>query len=193
MIESLYGQIKHSSPGLVVLDVAGVGYAINVPLLYKRDAAVSLRLHIIDQWRLNGSMLERKMFGFEDSEMRDMVVLMADKVHKVGVSMASKVFNHMSLIEFKQAVSAGDTAALKACKGIGPKAAEGIVTELQTHLGLESNMQYARNQKEAYDAAAAMVVLGYKKQDAMEAVTRIVNAHDCDLTTEQIIKLAMKK
>jgi holliday junction DNA helicase RuvA len=85
---------------------------------------------------------------------------------------------------------------LKSIKGVGPKTAQRMVIELQDSLKKESPgipLITSSESSAAFDeSVSALVMLGFKKQDAEKVVMKILKEHNMSLGVEEIIKLALK-
>ena len=131
------------------------------------------------------SLSERQLF-------RDLI-----KINGVGPKLALTILSGVTAEEFTRCVMENDAKALTALPGVGKKTAERLIIELRDRLAKEASVQpnagnIAGLKKVANpisDAVSALISLGYKAQEASQMV-RSVDAED--LTTEDIIKAALK-
>lgn len=194
MIGFLKGTIAAKQPPTVLVEVAGVGYEVEVPMstFYALPAVgdpVQLLTHLVV--REDAHVL----YGFLTSGERELFRSLI-KVTGVGAKMALGVLSGISAAEFRECVRQGETARLTRLPGIGKKTAERLVVEMRDRLGS------AQPEAEAGPAAAesgpaapadeafdALVALGYKPREA----SRMIAAVDHDgLDSEQIIRQALK-
>ncbi|WAC20687.1 Holliday junction branch migration protein RuvA [Luteolibacter sp. SL250] len=194
MIARLRGTVLEAYPNRLVVDAGGVGYEVFVPLstfdrLHASEGTrVDLRTH------LHFSQLGQKLFGFATEEERDIFLLLIDRVSGVGPTMAVAVLSGMEPNRFKQAVVAGDTAALSKLKGVGKKTAERIVLELKDKVGVVDTWTDAASgsvSAAAADAELALIALGYKQVDARKAVKKVLDT-DPAATTEILIRGSLR-
>ena len=129
MFDSIHGRLLVSGPTRVVVETAGIGYDISVPLstfeaLPAPDGDVSLLLHLVvreTEWRL---------FGFGTAGERDVFRALL-RVNGVGPTMALGLLSGFAPADLCAAVTQSDVRALTRVKGIGKKTAERIVVELR--------------------------------------------------------------
>jgi Holliday junction DNA helicase RuvA len=134
MIGQLKGTIADKSAEGAVLDVAGVGYDVALPLStlaalppVGEQITVWIHTHVRED--------ELKLFGFADKQDRTAFRTML-KVGGVGPKVALAVIGALSGDQLAQVVDAGDTKRLTAIPGIGKKTAERVILELGGKLDL---------------------------------------------------------
>ncbi len=137
MIVSLRGKLIEAGVLRVVIESAGVGYEVNVPVttaerLPRLGAEVFLLIHHV--FREDGQAL----YGFAVAEEREFFKLLVEKVSGVGPKMALNILSRLSLPILRDAIIRGDVALLSQCPGIGKKTAERLVMELKDKVGLEA-------------------------------------------------------
>ncbi|GAA5481519.1 Holliday junction branch migration protein RuvA [Haloferula sargassicola] len=194
MIVRLRGTVWESYPNRLVLDVAGVGYEVMVPLssmdrLHPVEGQ-SIDLRTYHHQRENGQTL----YGFAGDEDRDVFILLIDRVSGIGPSIAMAVLSGMPVERFKGCVAKGDIAALSKIKGLGKKTAERIVLELKDKVGVAETwreVEAGGMQPAAADAELALVALGYKQVDARKAVKKTLEEKP-DATTEELVRGALR-
>jgi len=195
MIGQLSGTLLNKQPNELLIDVAGVGYELEVPMstlfaLPEVGQAVTLRTHLLvrdDAHILFGfaTVVERKLF-------RALL-----KVNGVGAKMALAVLSSMSVDEFANCVSAKDVSALTRIPGVGKKTAERLLVEIADRLEglgigsqampLVAEMAPSSAEQEAGEALAA---LGYKEAEIRKMLKAVVEqATD----SASLIKLALQQ
>ncbi len=201
MIGRLTGHVVEISPGSVVLDVGGVGYALQIPLstfeaLAGRHAAgVSLHVHTHvreDSLQLFGFATRDERWAFE---------------HLIGISgvgpkTALAVLSGIGARDLERAVSDGDREMLQRIPGIGRKTAERILLELKDRLGPEAPA--GRGKGGAGEAAAegrvslradavsALVNLGYSRDAAARAVDAAIDGEGASGSLAAVLKGALR-
>ncbi|MDY6941957.1 MAG: Holliday junction branch migration protein RuvA [Pseudomonadota bacterium] len=196
MIGLLRGQVLEIATPIVLLDVAGVGYEVEVPssTLERLPVAgeeVLLFTHLAvreDAMTLYGfhSRAERTLF-------RELV-----RVSGVGAKLALNLLSGMSVDVFVDCIRRGDTAALVKLPGVGKKTAERLLVEMQDRLELGEwtdvksptmPESHAPAMDPIAEAHGALIALGYKPNEA----TRLLHSLEtAGLGSEEIIRLALK-
>jgi holliday junction DNA helicase RuvA len=171
MIGHLRGTLVEKRPNLAVVDVAGVGYRVHIPLstfyeLGELHGPVTLLTHTHvreDQLALYGFLSAREKQLFE-------LLLSASGV---GPGLALKILSGLPLDELVPAIRGGHLEQLLRIPGVGKKTAERMVVELRDKLAaLEpaaAAAPAARTGIEA-DLVSALVNLGYDERSAERAV-----------------------
>ena len=198
MIVSLRGKLIEAGVLRVVIESAGVGYEVNVPVttaerLPKLGAEVFLLIHHV--FREDGQAL----YGFAVAEEREFFKLLVEKVSGVGPKMALNILSRLSLPILRDAIIRGDVALLSQCPGVGKKTAERLVMELKDKVGLEGSAPSvatlapaaALAPTPASDALAALVALGFKPADADKGVRTALTKLGAGATADQLVKAAL--
>jgi holliday junction DNA helicase RuvA len=172
MIGLLRGRLLEKRPNQVILDVAGVGYLVAVPLstfaaLGELRGEVTLLIHTHvreDALSLYGFLSQREKHLFE-------LLLGASGV---GPSLALKILSGMNVEELVPAIRTGDLARLTKIPGVGRKTAERMVVELKDKLEtvtVESEkVPSASPAGVEADVKSALLNLGYDERTADSAV-----------------------
>lgn len=195
MIALLTGQLASRSPEQIIIDVAGVGYQLQIPLstfyVLPEDGQVQLQVHThVKEDALN-------LYGFSSTAEKKLFVLLIS-VSGVGPKLAITILSHISTEDLALALSMGDIPSLVAIPGIGKKSAERLVLELQ-----DKAMAYAtsaaititgRNHANIggshKDALSALVNLGYKEALAKRALLNLQLPSEASL--EDTLKAALQ-
>ena len=122
MIGRLAGLLLEKQPPLVLLDVQGVGYEINVPMstFYSLPATgEKIILHTYLVVREDAHSL----FGFSTEAERQAFRQLV-KISGVGARTALAVLSGLSVTDLHQAVAAQDSRQIIKVPGIGKKTAE---------------------------------------------------------------------
>jgi Holliday junction DNA helicase RuvA len=134
LIGRLTGRVvEESADGTVVLDVAGVGYELTVPLgtigRAGVDPAAPMTLFVHTHVREDALLL----YGFASREDRAAFRVLIG-ISNIGPKIATNILSALSAGELATAVARGETSRLTAIPGIGKKTAERIVLELKDKL-----------------------------------------------------------
>src|SRR6202166_282385 len=169
MIGLLRGQLAEKRPNQVLVDVAGVGYQVSIPLStfyalgpLREDVTLLIHTHLReDSIALYGFLTNREKHFFE----------LLISASGVGPSLALKILSGMSVDELLPAIRANDLVRLTRIPGVGRKTAERIVVELRDKLAAmetpepEPVAAGGRTQMEA-DVISALLNLGYDRRVA---------------------------
>jgi Holliday junction DNA helicase RuvA len=168
MIAFLRGRVLEKHPNSVIVDVAGVGYNLAVPLstfytIGDAGAEITLRVHTHvreDQLALFGFATALELTVFER--------LIA--ISGIGPKLALAVLSGIEPRELVAAVQRDDVARLTRIPGVGKKTAERIIIELRDRLpkAMEAVAVGAPPPSPGDalrdDLASALVNLGYHRQ-----------------------------
>jgi Holliday junction DNA helicase RuvA len=187
MIGRLSGVLVQKAPPLVLLDVHGVGYEVDVPMstFYNLPALgepVVLLTHFVV--REDAQVL----FGFltepERATFRQLV-----KISGVGPRTALSILSGLNVDELAQAVARQDSARLVKVPGIGKKTAERLLLELKGKLGPDLALPNAAPVSDHQaDITQALQALGYSEREAAAAL----KALPAEVGVSEGIKLALK-
>lgn len=188
MIAWLSGKVVDiSTVNCIVLDVNGVGYAVEITtptyaLLCAESKLVSLYIQTI----VREDAIS--LFGFLEQEERSLFRALI-KVNGIGPRSAMSILSAMSPGHFIQCVQMQDKTMLTKLPGVGKKTAERIIIEMQdvlkNHLVqvMPSNVSLAAN-----EALSALQALGYRYQEAYDALQKVDEEGD----SQGLIKAALK-
>jgi len=187
MIGRITGTLAEKSPPLVLIDVNGVGYEIDVPMstffnLPGLGERVTLLTHFVV--REDAQVL----FGFLTAPERAAFRLLV-KISGVGPRTALAILSGLNVGELAQAVTRQDSGRLVKVPGIGKKTAERLLLELKGKLGADLALPTSTPVSDAQaDIVQALVALGYNERDANAAL----KALPADVGVSDGIKLALK-
>ncbi|MDC8774536.1 Holliday junction branch migration protein RuvA [Roseateles albus] len=186
MIGRLTGVIAEKSPPLVLIDVQGVGYEVDVPMstfynLGGLGDKVSLLTHFVV--REDAQIL----FGFLSAEERTTFRQLI-KISGVGPRMALSLLSGLSVAELAQAVARQEAARLVKVPGVGKKTAERLLLELKGKLGPDLAVPISMVNDNQGDILQALVALGYSEKDAALALKPL----PADVGVSDGIKLALR-
>jgi holliday junction DNA helicase RuvA len=132
VIAHLRGTILEKHPNRLIVDVAGVGYDVFVPLstfygLGESGSQIALRIHT--HVREDALLL----YGFATLLEQDLFERLIG-VSGIGPKLALAVLSGIEPPELVRAIERGDVARLTAIPGVGKKTSERIVLELKDRL-----------------------------------------------------------
>jgi Holliday junction DNA helicase RuvA len=167
MIGRLVGRLVSKHPPQVVVDVAGVGYEVDVPMstffnLPATGEMVTLHTHLAV--REDAHVL----YGFGSVEERAAFRRLI-RISGVGARTALALLSGLSVADLAHAVAAQDTARLTKIPGIGKKTAERLLLELKGKLGEPLAGAAGTPTAAGDDVLNALVALGYSEKEALAA------------------------
>lgn len=194
MIGRIRGTLAHKQPPLILVEVGGVGYEIQVPMttlfqLPELGEPVSLHTHFVvreDAQLLYGFFEERDRILF-----RKLI-----KVNGVGPKLALTILSGMDANSFVRCIQRDDMSSLTALPGVGRKTAERLLVEMRDKLkdwlaqAQDTGAVVQPITDIVSDAEGALIALGYKPQEASRMVTAVNDASIGN--SEELIRLALK-
>jgi Holliday junction DNA helicase RuvA len=200
MIALLRGTLIDKNPSRLIVDTAGVGYDVQVPLstfyvVGEPGTPVTLRIHTHvreDVIALYGFATPLELTLFER--------LIA--INGIGPKLALAVLSGIEPADFVKAIRTQDVARLTAIPGIGKKTAERIGLELKDRLpvalhgsGQESGSATRPEDQLRDDLLSALVNLGYQRavaDKAIDAVLRRSAADGFEAVLREVLRGLMK-
>ncbi len=200
MIAHITGKLIQKQPNSVILDVAGVGYELTVPLSTFYDlgdlgSEVSLRAYTY----VREDALQ--LFGFRTEREKRLFLLLIG-VSGIGPKLAITALSGMSAEELIRAIRTENLAKLVGVPGVGKKTAERMLVELKDKVVALSSPEMEEQLKagaiisvgEAMreDLISALVNLGYQKAAAEKVVISELNETP-EANFETALKLSLRK
>jgi Holliday junction DNA helicase RuvA len=192
MIGRISGVLLEKNPPQILVEAAGVGYEIEVPMstfynLPAPGAPVVLLTHFVV--REDAHLL----YGFgSDAERRVFRQLL--KISGIGARTALAVLSGLSVGELVDAVSSQEAGRLVKIPGIGKKTAERLLLELKDKLGTDfaPGVAAGRAKPASSDVLNALLGLGYSEKEAQGAVRLLPEGVSVSDGIRQALKLLAK-
>jgi Holliday junction DNA helicase RuvA len=200
MIEYLKGELTDLQPAEAVIECHGVGYGVGITLntfsaLQGKEGTV--KLYISESIREDAYQL----WGFATKAERE-IFLLLQTVSGIGAATARVILSALSTQELADIILSGNDKMLKRVKGIGPKAAQRIIVELQDKV---TTLAYPQSEGENTDfivnnttsnvvmeeASSALTMLGFSPAPVRKVVQKILS-EEPEAPVERVIKLALK-
>ena len=203
MIAQLRGTVVHTDTQLIIIDVQGVGYAINVSGRTQGQlSALSGEVIILTEMQVREDSMT--LFGFIDAAERDAFRLLIT-VQGVGAKAAMAILSVLDPNALTEAIVAGDKAMVARADGVGPKIAQRVVNELSEKIGKIPSLgigaigaDFGVAALETADAViqqdvvSALLNLGYGRSEAHAAVVRAQRA-GADANVSSLIAAALRE
>ena len=198
MIAYIRGTLAEKEPARAVVEAAGVGYELLIPLsTYDRLPATGgdvklLAFHCVRED-------DEALFGFATPAEREMFAKLTD-VSGVGPKLALAVLSGGSVGEISLAIASGNAKRIATIKGVGKKTAEKICLELKDKvnaLAALSETQRAGGKDAAApvlrDAILALAALGFGEETANKMVGDVIARNPDAKDTETVVRLALAR
>ena len=189
MIAHIIGKIAEKFASAVIVDVAGVGYEINVAagdydaVTLEQQVKFYTYHHIREQ--------SQELFGFSSLAGKKLFEMLIT-VQGVGPKAALAILSLDEAENVRNAIANADSAYLAKASGVGKKTAERIVVDLSDKVGMpiiykkQNPVQTELNTSD--EALEALIALGYTLADATKALEGV----DAVLTTSERVREALK-
>lgn len=187
MIGKLTGTLLEKTPPEVLVDCAGVGYEVQVPMsTFYNLPAIGERVSLLTQFIVREDA--QLLYGFasapERAAFRQLI-----KISGVGPRTALGILSGMGVEDLAQAITLQEAGRLVKVPGIGKKTAERLLLELKGKLGADIGSVPLQTSSAAQaDILQALLALGYSDKDAATAL----KALPADVGVSEGIKLALK-
>jgi Holliday junction DNA helicase RuvA len=195
MIAWLTGKLQRKTTDSVIINVAGVGYQVTVPvstLSAIADPGDEVTLHIHTHVREDSLSL----FGF-GTELEREVFLLLMGISGIGPKLALTVLSGLSVPDLVAAIRTSDDSRLCGIPGIGKKTAARMCLELKDKVrllmpdeSLRVPLPPAVSSGKRDDAISALVNLGYKRPVAEEAVNKAQQGRP-EVRIEELVREAL--
>jgi Holliday junction DNA helicase RuvA len=208
VIGRLSGTIAEKIPPEILIECAGVGYEVTMPMtsiyaLPEVNEPATIYTHFVV--REDAQLL----YGFANKTERKLFRLLI-KVNGVGPKLALAVLSAMSADQFVSCVRHDDVSGIVKIPGVGKKTAERLLIEMRDRLKdwqmsstpvtdampvqLSTEQTFINTlQESSYnnkgDATNALISLGYKQAQADKAVKLV---YTDGMSSEDIIRHALK-
>lgn len=199
MISYIRGPLIEIEEDTIVVEAAGVGYNIKVPMSVLDELpgmGKEVRIYTYLQVREDAMSL----FGFltrQDLKMFKQLL----GVNGIGPKGALGLLSAMRPDDLRLAIISGDVKAISRAPGIGLKTAQRVILDLKDRISMEEVMPvFAGGLEErekgstladaGKEAVDALVALGYSGMEATKAVRQVEITEG--MTAEEVLKASLK-
>jgi len=195
MISYLKGQIQTLEATYLVIEVAGIGYHVNIPVSAsnafkgQKTAMVLTHLHIKED--------AHTLYGFQSAQEKSMFLDLIG-ISGIGPSTALGMLSAMEPQEIKGSIVAENVKQIQSIKGIGAKTAQRVILELkdkfkkEEFIGSAETSSISSNNSFRNEALSALINLGFAKNSAEKVIDKILQKNSEKLSLEELIKQALK-
>lgn len=200
MYAYIKGIVADRNDQQIVIENNGIGYLINCPLGISVEIG-GLGDEVIVYLYQSVKEDDISLYGFKSRDQKEMFLKLIT-VSGIGPKVAHSICASLSAEQIAAAVMSGNIALLTGVKGLGKKTAERIILELKdklknqlssasqvTSMPVAASTAPAGDSGVMQDAVGALIVLGYKDQEAAEAVA---SAYEEGIGLEDLIRKSLK-
>lgn len=192
MIAYLRGKLISRQPGIVIIDVQGIGYRVRIsnhtldrlPTVHE-ECTLQIYHHISDS--------DQQLFGFAAVEEQNLFELLIT-VKSIGPRLALALLSAMPPSQIVDAIVHQNAALIAQSPGIGKKSAERIVLELKDKLGdiVSSEQSATSGGSLQNETISALEALGYARIQAQKAVRTVSEKENNVDSVSDLLKKALK-
>ena len=196
MFYYLNGTVAHKEPYLAVIDCGGVGYACRTTAYTLAAINVGEKAKLFTHVNVKEDAFD--IYGFSTTEELHLFQLLIG-VSGVGPKAGLAILSSNSPANLAMSIITGDERALTSAPGVGKKIAQRVILELKDKLAkgqvAAAGESYGGTgvtvipENKASEAAAALAVLGYSR-DEINTALRGIDMEN--LSLEQIIRAALR-
>lgn len=198
MIAYIRGTLSEKDPTRVVVEAAGVGYELTIPLsTFDRLPKVGSEVKLLASHCVRED--DETLFGFATEAEKAMFSKLTS-VSGVGPKIAIAILSGSAIGELSLAIASGNAKRISSIKGVGKKTAEKICIELKDKVNaieaLAATSRASGGKGPASpilrDALLALTALGFNDETANKMVGKAMAEHPDAPDAETIIRLALK-
>lgn len=198
MYHFISGKLIEKSAASAVVEAGGVGYHVHIPVstfaaLPEVGSPVEILTHFIVREDVQA------LYGFFTEEERRIFRLLIS-VSGVGPKIGLTVLSGIPIPDLKRAIIDGNLEILTGVPGIGRKTAERLIVELREKIVLDerrsASSPFEKIQAQdalIEDSLRALIELGYRRQNAQEAIRKAVKALEAGkYSVPDLIRVSLK-
>ena len=186
MIGRLSGILLEKNPPQLLVECAGVGYEVDVPMsTFYNLPHVGEKVVLFTHQAIREDA--HLLFGFGNAEERA-VFRQLIKISGIGARTALSILSGLSIADLAQAVTLQEAGRLVKIPGIGKKTAERLLLELKGKLGADIALPAHAATDAQADILQALVALGYSDKEAAASLKALPK----DVAVGEGIKLALR-
>ena len=200
MYAYIKGTVTDRNDAQIVIENNGIGYLINCPLGISAEIGGigdEVTVYLYQSVKED----DISLYGFNSRAQKEMFLKLIT-VSGIGPKVAHTICASLSAEQIAAAVMSNNVALLTGVKGLGKKTAERIILELKDKLKAQLGgsasvsatpvamaVSAGGDTGVMQDAVGALVVLGYKDQEAADVVAA---AYEDGIGLEDLIRKALK-
>lgn len=174
MISRIEGKLNYIDENLILVDVNGVGYEIelnsrDINLLPSLSENIIIHTHMVIREDFHG------LYGFLEKPDRDCFRILI-KVSGIGPKMGLSILSSLTVIQLTNAIELEDVTTLTSANGVGKKMAERLILELKGKIAilpaayLEITNTNPKPNSFENDLINALIGLGFNRIDVINVI-----------------------
>jgi len=195
LISYIRGTLVEKTPARIVIEAAGVGYEMLIPLSsfdtlgpVGSEALVRTHFHVRED--------AHELYGFASEKERWLFRLLLT-VSGIGPRSALTILSGVGVDDFCDAIVREETDTLTAISGVGRKTAQRLIVELKSKISQQDVQLIGAGGKGALrdgvaEAVQALISLGFTAPIARKAVEKFAENAKKTLSVEELIRGALK-
>ena len=194
MIAYIKGIIVHKETKQIIVDVNGVGYALDVPPRVVTGLPPIGDTVTFYTYYYQNRENKITLYGFPSRDAQKVFEL-ALTVSGVGPALAQNIVARLSPAQFQRAVQGGDTTTLMRVPRVTKELAQVIITKLKkniTQLKLEGEADASKSMAPNAEVIEMLVNLGASELEAEQAVEKAQKVLGDSAQRENLIKQALR-
>jgi Holliday junction DNA helicase RuvA len=194
MIAYVRGVLAEKDPTRVVLEAAGVGYELLIPLsTFDRLPREGEEVKLLAYHSVRED--DEALFGFATVQERELFAKLTG-VSGVGPKIALAILSGGSVGELSLAIAGGNAKRISSVKGVGRKTAEKICIELKDKVDAIAALSAGECKGDdaspmLRDAILALSALGFAEETANKMVSAVVAKDPGVKDVETLIRMAL--
>jgi len=179
MYEFFRGNLVSAGNNFAVIDCHGVGYRLGISLnsfaklpVFGHEVTLYAHYHVTEN--------SQGLYGFISPLEREVFEALIS-VNGIGPKVGLAVVSTLTVEQIVSAVEQQNSAAFKACSGVGPKTAQRLVLELKGKLNITvvssgksiSSTETPAVQSVRDEAYTALIALGYSESQVRVALAKV--------------------
>ena len=198
MYHYLSGRLIEKTAASAVVEAGGVGYYLSIPVsTFTALPEIGQSVKILTYFVVREDV--QQLYGFFTEEERQLFRLLLS-VSGIGPKTGLTVLSGVSIHDLKRAILDNDLVLLTSVPGVGRKTAERLVVELREKIVVDEKRgaglprgKMPQQDDLIEDSLRALVELGYRKQNAQDAVRKAVKSLEGEkISVPDLIRVALK-
>lgn len=195
MISYIRGILAEKTPARIVIETAGVGYEVLVPLS-SYDALPRVGDEVLIHTHHHVREDVQQLYGFATERERQ-IFRMLISVSGIGPRLALGILSGASVDGITDAIVREEVEQLTLIPGIGKKTAQRLIVELKGRIAEEEAMVVvgggvATADSSARQAVEALIALGFTRATSKKAVEKAAGECDGKPCVEELVRSALR-
>lgn len=195
MFEFFRGKLVQASPTKAVIDIGGVGYAVQISLrMYQQLPQLNSEVFIYVAPVIRED--EHSLYGFLTIEEKNLFHHLTS-ISGIGPKTAVAILGHVDVADFQLAILQANAALLSKIPGVGKKTAERLIIELKDKFrGITPTEAIStlpsKGGSLTTDAISALINLGYHPLEAQKRIKKILGDLKEEPSLSDLITTALR-